>query len=168
MKSLYVKNTLLNFFSFFLIAFSLYIFIALVSYDPTDPAFFNKSSSVLINNLGGPLGANISDFLFTLIGLGSFLVLLIGCVWALQTIFFRDKYGSNIKTIVRFFSSFILLISFCAVLEYYFDSNHGGLLGKFIFTNLSNYIGFLGSLIFLVIFLIPAAALAFNLSLIHI
>ena len=164
MKSLYVKNTLLNFFSFFLIAFSLYIFIALVSYDPTDPAFFNKSSSVLINNLGGPLGANISDFLFTLIGLGSFLVLLIGCVWALQTIFFRDKYGSNIKTIVRFFSSFILLISFCAVLEYYFDSNHGGLLGKFIFTNLSNYIGFLGSLIFLVIFLIPATALAFNFS----
>ena len=164
MKSLYVKNTLLNFFSFFLIAFSLYIFIALISYDPTDPAFFNKSSSILINNLGGPLGANISDFLFTLIGLGSFLVLHIGCVWALQTIFFRDQYGSNIKTIVRFFSSFILLISFCAVLEYYFDSNSGGFLGKFIFTNLSNFIGFLGSLIFLVIFLIPAAALAFNFS----
>ena len=82
----------------------------------------------------------------------------------MQTIFFRDQYGSNIKTIVRFFSSFILLISFCAVLEYYFDSNSGGFLGKFIFTNLSNFIGFLGSLIFLVIFLIPAAALAFNFS----
>ncbi len=95
MKSLYVKNTLLNFFSFFLIAFSLYIFIALVSYDPTDPAFFNKSSSVLINNLGGPLGANISDFLFTLLVLGSFLFLVIVCVWALQPIFFIDIYSSK-------------------------------------------------------------------------
>jgi S-DNA-T family DNA segregation ATPase FtsK/SpoIIIE len=164
MKSLYIKNTLLNFFSFFLIAFSLYIFITLVSYDPTDPAFFNKSSSVLINNLGGPLGANISDFLFTLIGLGSFLLLVIGCVWALQTIFFKDIYASKTKTIVRLLSSFILLVSFCAVLEYYFENNAGGSLGKLIFTNLSNIIGFIGSLIFLVIFLIPAASLSFNFS----
>ena len=120
MISAYVKNTLLNFFSFFLIAFSLYIFIALISYDASDPAYFNKSSSTTIANLGGPLGANISDFLFTLLGLGSFLVLLIGCVWALQTIFYKDPYNSKIKIIVRFVSSFILLISFCSILEYYF------------------------------------------------
>ena len=34
----YIKNTLLNFFSFFLIAFSLYIFVSLVSYDVSDSA----------------------------------------------------------------------------------------------------------------------------------
>ena len=60
----YIKNTLLNFFSFFLIAFSLYIFISLVSYDATDSGFFNKNSNE-INNLGGPLGALISDLMFT-------------------------------------------------------------------------------------------------------
>ena len=164
MLSPYVKNTLLNFFSFFLIAFSLYIFIALVSYDPSDPAFFNKSSSTTILNLGGPLGANISDFLFTIIGLGSFLILLIGCVWALQIIFDNDPYNTNIKIIVRFVSSIILLISFCSILEYYFDNNSGGFLGNLIFLSLSNGLGFIGSLIFLVIFIIPASSLSFNFS----
>ena len=164
MFSQYFKNTLLNFFSFFLIAFSLFIFIALVSYESSDPAFFNKSSSTTILNLGGPLGANISDFLFTLIGMGSYLILLIGCVWALQTIFFQDLYNSKIKIIVRFISSLILLISFCSILEYYFVNNAGGYLGKLIFTNLSGVMGFIGSLIFLVIFIIPASSLSFNFS----
>ena len=149
MISNYVKNTLLNFLSFFLIAFSLYIFIALVSYDSSDPAFFNKTSSLAINNLGGPLGANISDFLFTIFGQGSFLILLIGIVWALQTIFFKDAYNSSIKIIIRLVSSFILLISFCSILEYYFDGRSGGYLGK---------------LVFLVIFVIPASSLSFNFS----
>ena len=164
MFSQYFKNTLLNFFSFFLIAFSLFIFIALVSYESSDPAFFNKSSSTTILNLGGPLGANISDFLFTLIGMGSYLILLIGCVWALQTIFFQDLYNSKIKIFVRFISSLILLISFCSILEYYFLNNAGGYLGKLIFTNLSVVLGFIGSLIFLVIFIIPASSLSFNFS----
>ena len=164
MFSQYFKNTLLNFFSFFLIAFSLFIFIALISYESSDPAFFNKSSSSTILNLGGPLGANISDFLFTLIGMGSYLILLIGCVWALQTIFFQDLYNSKIKIVVRFLSSFILLISFCSILEYYFINNAGGYLGKIIFTSLSGALGFIGSLIFLVIFIIPTSSLSFNFS----
>jgi S-DNA-T family DNA segregation ATPase FtsK/SpoIIIE len=164
MISNYVRNTLFNFLSFFLIAFSLYIFIALVSYDSSDPAFFNKTSSLNINNLGGPLGANISDFLFTIFGQASFLILLIGIVWALQTIFFKDQYNSRIKIIIRFVSSFILLTSFCSILEYYFVNNSGGYLGKIVFINLSNALGFIGSLVFLVIFLIPASSLSFNFS----
>ena len=160
----YVKNTLLNFLSFFLIAFSLYIFIALISHDPADPGFFYKTSSVTINNLGGPLGANVSDFLFTIFGLGSYLILAIGVVWALQTIFFNDPYNSKTKIIVRVVSSVILLISFCSILEYYFLDNSGGYLGKIFFINISNIFGFVGSLIFLVIFIIPASSLSFNFS----
>ena len=160
----YVKNTLLNFLSFFLIAFSLYIFIALISYDSSDPGFFYKTSSVTVNNLGGPLGANISDFLFTIFGLGSYLILVIGVIWALQTIFFSDPYNSKIKITVRVVSSIILLISFCSILEYYFLNNSGGYLGKIFFINISNILGFIGSLIFLVIFIIPASSLSFNFS----
>jgi len=160
----YVKNTLLNFLSFFLIAFSLYIFIALISHDSADPGFFYKTSSVTINNLGGPLGANVSDFLFTIFGLGSYLILAIGVVWALQTIFFNDPYNSKTKIIVRVVSSIILLISFCSILEYYFLDNSGGYLGKIFFINISNVFGFVGSLIFLVIFIIPASSLSFNFS----
>ena len=135
-----------------------------MSYDSSDPAFFNKTSSLNINNLGGPLGANVSDFLFTIFGQASFLILLIGIVWALQTIFFKDQYNSRIKIIIRFVSSFILLISFCSILEYYFANNSGGYLGEIVFINLSNALGFIGSLVFLVIFLIPASSLSFNFS----
>ena len=148
----YIKNTLLNFLSFFLIAFSLYIFISLVSYDISDSGFFNKNSNQTVNNLGGPLGANISDFLFTIFGSGSYLILIVGVNWALQTIFFRDPYNSKVKIAVRIVSSVILLISFCSILEYYFLENSGGYLGKIFFINLSNSLGFIGSLIFLVIF----------------
>ena len=163
MLSNYVKNTLLNFLSFFLIAFSLYILIALISYDPTDSAFFYKSSSNIINNLGGPLGANISDFLFTIFGLGSYLVLSVGFIWALQTIFFKDPYNSKIKITIRALSTVILVISFCSVLEYYFD-NSGGSLGQIFFRAISNSLGFIGSLIFLIIFIIPALSFSYNFS----
>ena len=159
----YVKNTLLNFLSFFLIAFSLYIFIALISYDPSDPGIFYKTSSVNINNLGGPIGANISDFLFTIFGLGSYLILAVGVIWALQIIFFKDPYNSKIKVIIRLVSSLILLICFCSILEYYFQYR-GGFLGRVAFINISNFLGFIGSLIFLVIFIIPASSLSFNFS----
>ena len=164
MIPIYVKNTLLNFFSFFLIAFSLYIFIALVSYNPSDSGIFNINSNPTIQNLGGPLGAKISDFLFTVIGIGSYLVLLIGFVWALQTLFFKDPYNSKIKIAVRFISSIILLISFCSIAEYYFSQNAGGYIGKSLFINLSNALGFIGSLIFLVIFIIPVSSLSLNFS----
>ena len=160
----YVKNTLLNFFSFCLIAFSLYILIALISHDSSDPGIFYKTSSQNINNLGGPLGANISDFLFTIFGFGSYLFLALGVIWALQTIFLKDPYNSKIKTFIRIVSSIILLISFCSILEYYFQDNSGGYLGTIFFVNLSTSLGYIGSLIFLVIFIIPASSLAFNFS----
>ena len=160
----YVKNTLLNFLSFFLIAFSLYILIALISHDASDPGIFYKTSSTNISNLGGPLGANISDFLFTIFGFGSYLILAVGVIWALQTIFYKDPYNSKVKTAVRIVSAVILLISFCSILEYYFLNNSGGYLGNIFFINLSNTLGFIGSLIFLVIFIIPASSLSFNFS----
>jgi S-DNA-T family DNA segregation ATPase FtsK/SpoIIIE len=114
--------------------------------------------------LGGPLGANISDFLFTIFGFGSYLFLALGVIWALQTIFLKDPYNSKIKTFIRIVSSIILLISFCSILEYYFQDNSGGYLGTIFFVNLSTSLGYIGSLIFLVIFIIPASSLAFNFS----
>ena len=160
----YIKKTFLNFFSFFLLAFSLYIFISLVSYDSSDSGFFSKNSSEIINNLGGPLGATVSDFLFTLFGYGSYLFLLIGSVWAIQTLFYEDKYPSNIKTAIRFFSSIFLLICFCSVGYFYFLENFSGFIGKEIFLSISSIFGDIGSLIFLIILLIPTLSLSFNFS----
>ena len=160
----YIKNTLLNFFSFFLIAFSLYIFISLVSYDVSDSGFFNKNSSTSIQNLGGPLGASISDFLYTLIGYGGYIVLLIGCVWSIQILFYEDPYNSAIKVLVRIASSIFFVICFCSIGDLYIGNNFGGVVGNSILNNISSIFGNLGSLIFLIILLIPASSLSFNFS----
>ena len=160
----FIKKTFLNFFSFFLLALSLYIFISLVSYDSSDSGFFSKNSSEIINNLGGPLGATVSDFLFTLFGYGSYLCLLIGSVWAIQTLFYEDKHPSNIKTAIRFFSSLFLLICFCSVGYFYFLENFSGFIGKEIFLSISSIFGDIGSLIFLIILIIPTLSLSFNFS----
>ena len=160
----YIRNTLLNFFSFFLIAFSLYIFISLVSYDATDSGFFNKNSNDVINNLGGPLGALISDLMFTLIGFGSYLVLLIGSVWVIQSLFIDDKYNSALKVLVRLASSFFIILSFCAVGVFYVSENFGGVIGLNVLTFLSSLIGYIGTLIFLIVLTIPAMSFSFNFS----
>jgi len=160
----YIKNTLLNFFSFFLIALSLYIFISLISYDISDSGFFNKNSSDSIQNLGGPLGASIADFLFTLVGFGGYVILLIGCVWSIQTLFYEDPYSSITKALVRIVSSLFFIICFCSIGDLYLGNNFGGVLGSTILKAISSIFGNIGSLIFLVIFLIPTTSLSFNFS----
>ena len=160
----YIKNTLLNFFSFFLIAFSLYIFVSLVSYDVNDSGYWIKNSSDSIENLGGPLGATIADFLYTLIGFGGYILLLIGCVWAIQTLFYEDPYNSFIKIIVRIVSSIFFIICFCSVGELYLSNNFGGAIGSLVLEVISSIFGNIGSLIFLLVLLIPTTALSFNFS----
>ena len=160
----YIKNTLLNFFSYFLIGLSLYILIVLVSYNPSDSGFFNTNSSDAVFNLGGPLGAKISDFLFTLIGYSSYGLLIIGCIWSGQIIFLKNKYNSLAKVIVRLTSSIILLLSISSILEFYNSGIAGGVTGKILFQYLSSSIGAVGALIFFVLFVIPSSANAFNFS----
>ena len=160
----YIKNTLLNFFSFFLIAFSLYIFVSLVSYDISDSGFFNRNSNELVNNLGGPLGASIADFIFTLIGFGGYLLLLVGAVWAVQSLLVDDKYQTSLKLIVRFVSSTFLILAFCAIGEFYLFDGFGGLIGSYSLNYLSSTIGYVGTLIFLIVLAIPAISFSFNFS----
>ncbi|MGB2328989.1 MAG: DNA translocase FtsK [Gammaproteobacteria bacterium] len=160
----YIKNTLLNFFSYFLIGLSLYILIVLVSYNPSDSGFFNTNSSDAVFNLGGPLGAKISDFLFTLIGYSSYGLLIIGCIWSGQIIFLKNKYNSLAKVVVRLTSSIILLLSISSILEFYNSGIAGGVTGKILFQYLSSSIGAVGALIFFVLFIIPSSANAFNFS----
>ena len=156
----YIRNTLLNFFSFFLIAISLYIFISLISYDTSDSGFFNINSNESINNLGGPLGASIADFLFTLIGYGGYLVLLIGCVWSIQSLFFEDKYSSIVKALVRAASSIFLIICFSSIGNFYLSNNFGGIIGNSVLISLSGrefyiyvvYLFFLPSILFFLLY----------------
>ena len=159
-----IKNTLISFFSFFLIAFSLYIFISLLSYDSSDSGYWYRDSSSTVNNLGGPLGAFISDYLFTLIGFGSYLLLLISSTWCIQVLFFNNSNISKLDNLLRLSSSVLLLICFCSIGHFYLTNNFGGFFGSVIFTNLSSLVGEIGALIFLMILIIPSISMSFNFS----
>ena len=159
-----IKNTLISFFSFFLIAFSLYIFISLLSYDSSDSGYWYRDSSSTVNNLGGPLGAFISDYLFTLIGFGSYLLLLISSTWCIQVLFFNNSNISKLDNLLRLLSSVLLLICFCSIGHFYMTNNFGGFFGNVIFTNLSSIVGEIGALIFLIILIIPSISMSFNFS----
>ena len=159
-----IKNTLISFFSFFLIAFSLYIFISLLSYDSSDSGYWYRDSSRTVNNLGGPLGAYISDYLFTLIGFGSYLLLLISSTWCIQVLFFNNSNISKLDNLLRLSSSVLLLICFCSIGHFYLTNNFGGFFGSVIFTNLSSLVGEIGALIFLMILIIPSISMSFNFS----
>ena len=164
MSNPYLQKTFVNFLSFFLIAFSLYVFISLVSYTEADSGFFNKNSLGVIENLGGPFGALISDILITIFGFTSYLVLLVGVVWSVQSIFFDGLDQSRVKVIIRLFSFLVFVACTCSLFEYFVSNNAGGYTGYYVFGFISSVFGYVGSLIFLILFLILVTSITFNFS----
>ena len=164
MSNPYLQKTFINFLSFFLIAFSLYVFISLVSYTETDSGFFNKNSLGVVDNLGGPFGALISDIFITIFGFTSYLVLLIGVVWSVQSIFFDGLDHSRVKVIIRLFSFLVFVACTCSLFEYFVSNNAGGYTGYYVFGFISSVFGYVGSLIFLILFLILVTSITFNFS----
>ena len=164
MSNPYLQKTFVNFLSFFLIAFSLYVFISLVSYTEADSGFFNKNSLGVVENLGGPFGALISDILITVFGFTSYLVLLVGVVWSVQSIFFDGLDQSRVKVIIRLFSFLVFVACTCSLFEYFISNDAGGYTGYYVFGFISSVFGYVGSLIFLILFLILVTSITFNFS----
>ena len=102
-------------------------------------------------------------------GIGAYLFLLIISFIAVKLLFFYQASDRTHKAI-KVTSVIILLSSFSALCEFYYSgdyfpqSSSGGLIGKLIFTNLSNIFGVVGSLIFIVIFFLISISLTFSFS----
>ena len=128
-----------------------------------------SSLSGSIENLGGPFGAYLSDALFSVAGIGAYLILLILSFVAVRLLFFYQPSNRMHKTI-KFISGIVLISSFSSLCEYYYSgdffpqSSSGGLIGNLVFTNLSNIFGVVGSLIFIVIFFLASISLTFSFS----
>ena len=159
-----------NVFAFFCLGSVLYIFISLVSYSSLDPSLSSISSlSGSIENLGGPFGAYLSDALFSVIGIGAYLFLLVMSFVAVKQLFFYQP-SNNTHKVIKVTSALVLLSSFSALCEFYYSgdyfpqSSSGGLVGALIFTSLSNIFGIVGSLIFIVIFFLASISLTFSFS----
>ena len=159
-----------NFLGFGLIGFSIYILISLISYNAADSAYFYQTNDPNVLNLGGPAGAVISDILLSTIGLGSYLLLLFISLWSLESLAPKIFNFSSPKFLFRIIGGLLSLICFTALCEFYIagqsfpQGSSGGFLGKFIFSNLVLIFGLIGSLLFLLIFLIPSVTLGLNIS----
>ena len=161
------KNFSTSFLGFGILGFSIYILISLLSYNAADSGFYYQTNDPVVLNLGGPLGAVISDFLLSIMGIGSYFLLVLISLWSFESI---AKSLLSFAGPLRLIGGLISLICFMALSEFYISGeffpqgSSGGIIGKFIFLNLVKVFGLIGSLLFLIIFMIPSTTLALNIS----
>ena len=161
----FVKNRLIEFTGALLLAVSIFLFISIASYSPSDPNFIYTPENIEIKNLGGFYGSIISDFLVQSLGLVSFFVTLNLVNWGFSLI--TDKKISDF--ISKIFFTLIYIIFGTAFLNIFFnnsywliDNGNGGFVGRIIkenfyaFTNLTEnqYIVFSFLLIAIIFFVL--------------
>ena len=160
-------------FSFVLLAFSLYFFVSLVTFNPNDVSLSTSSSQVnSIENYGGLFGAYLSDFLFSIIGVSAYLLIALMVHEVLNILFFHERFAHH-KTL-RIVSSFLLIFCSCLLFEYFLTGeaypqlSAGGVVGLLGLDFLSSYLGVFGALIFVVIFALASLSFALAFSWINV
>lgn len=101
-------------FSIFGIVLLVFLFLSLLSYDQTDSAWSHVGSHSTINNVGGLLGAWVSDILHTLFGFGAWVAVL---VLAYELV---RLWWSHVKLfwVLRLFAYGLLILFVSALLAY--------------------------------------------------
>ncbi len=127
---------------------SLYLGLSLYSYSKWDPSLFTFTRTAA-KNYGGVVGAYISDFIITIIGLSSFALPIFLFAYGLRRIL--GKKGQ--KTYLFGTISFIFFGSLMASLllstfNLTAENNPGGIIGMYISNFLKKYISLLGAYIF--------------------
>ena len=144
-----------EFIGIILIAFAIFSFTGLVSYNPGDPSVSKdifSSKQVSAKNSAGVVGAYISDVLITLSGSAAFifpfiiLILAWGLIRGSKFIGFPFYLTGGILLFVAL-CSFLNLVS---SQDYYFGEQgikSGGILGNFVSSNLTRFLNRVGSYI---------------------
>jgi S-DNA-T family DNA segregation ATPase FtsK/SpoIIIE len=138
--------------------FAMFIMLALFSFDPADPGWSQTGYQSSMRNLGGAVGAYLSDLLLNLFGLVAyslpFVIAIIG--WLLF-----QKYHQLIRldylTLGLKFIGFILFyIGITSIASMNFDDvfyfSAGGILGDVLSNSLLPYLSFIGSTLLFVTF----------------
>lgn len=152
--------------------FAMYIMMALFSFDPADPGWAQTGYQTPIRNLGGPVGAYLSDLLLNLFGLVAysfpFIVALIG--WGLFQKYHHLIQLDYLTLGLKFIGFFMLFIGVTAIASMNFDDifyfSAGGILGDIISNSLIPYFSFVGSTLLFLMFIGTGFVLLTGLSLI--
>ena len=140
----FTKNRLIELGGAIVVLGSIFLFISILSYSPSDPNFIYDPESNEVKNLGGFYGSIISDFLLQAIGLISFLFTFNLLYWG-SKIFIKKKilkFSSKIFcTIIYIIFSTTLINIFNNDSFWLIDNGNGGFVGRIIKENIYIFLG---------------------------
>ena len=142
-----------------LLSFSIssYIYLTLTTYHKDDKSWINSSSEEL-KNLGGVFGSYLSETLYFIFGLASFLVPLLLIFIAIM-VYNKHNPNDDDNNTTRYFGFFLFLFSSCSLLSIHtvdkkLEAGSGGFIGDFSGSILITNLGLVGSTILLAFFFI--------------
>jgi DNA segregation ATPase FtsK/SpoIIIE, S-DNA-T family len=137
--NIFIKNRLIELFGILLILFSIFLFVSIVSYSPSDPNFIYNAENTQIKNIGGFYGSVVSDFLLQSVGLISIFLVINFFYWGLKIVI--AKRINNI--ILKSFFVLVYVIFGTTVLNIFsndsfwlIDNGNGGFVGRIIKENI--------------------------------
>ena len=146
---------------FTLLFIGLYITLALISYSGSDPSFSHSIGiSKNINNLAGISGAYFSDFFLNIFGLSAWWLVFLS-IYSIFLIYPRienENYEIKHLLIIHYLGFLLLLLSSSTFESGYvvdfsarLPSEQGGILGNSMYGFLEQAMGYIGTLVFLLI-----------------
>ena len=168
----FIKKRLVELSGILLMLASIFLFIAVASYSPSDPNFIYAAETAKIQNLGGFYGSVISDLLLQSIGIVSFFIIINFFYWGYKLI--GEKRINNF--IPKIFFTLIYIIFGTTFVNIFYnesfwliDNGNGGFVGQIIKENIyvfSNFIEdqYVVSILFLIaiIFFILSLGMKLN------
>ena len=146
---------------FTLLFIGLYITLALISYSASDPSFsYSIDTSKNINNFAGISGAYFSDFFLNIFGLSAWWLVFLS-IYSIFLIYPRienENYEIKHLLIIHYLGFLLLLLSSSTFESGYvvdfsarLPSEQGGILGNSMYGFLEQAMGYIGTLVFLLI-----------------
>jgi S-DNA-T family DNA segregation ATPase FtsK/SpoIIIE len=142
----------------FFSVFAMFIMLALFSFDPADPGWAQTGYQTPVRNLGGAVGAYLSDLLLNLFGFIAyslpFIVAIIG--WLLFQKFHQLMQLDYLTLALKLIGFLMLYLGITSLASMNFDDlfyfSAGGILGDVLSQTLLPYFSFVGSTLVFVMF----------------
>ncbi len=155
------------------VAVGLYLFMALVTYSPSDPAWSHSGASRTVTNSGGPVGAWLVDVLYHLFGYFAFLFPVMAAVAGWRVFLHRKNPNPPDVRHQALATGGLLLTLFggCGLADLHFAHwaagmpfRSGGVLGEVVGAALTSAFSFVGGTLFLLALFLSGITLATGLS----
>jgi len=152
--------------------FAMFIMLALFSFDPADPGWSQTGYQTPIRNLGGAVGAYLSDLLLNLFGFIAYSLPFVAAVtgWLLFQKYHRLIQLDYLTLGLKFIGFILFYIGITSIASMNFDDvfyfSAGGILGDLLSKTVLPYFSFVGSTLLFLTFLFSGFVLLTGFSLI--